>query len=232
MGEQNSVLEKRGDDYQWDDYESNLDPINSAPDHEPLSFLHNDKYIYTYNLLIHKYKRDIQRMNELRNQLVFLLTAMGFFVSFFLSSAFEILLSGGLISFFGCLLLVFLFSDSLILFGIYYKTITNQCEYPGSKFLDEYKNSFQDVFIDLLEECGQLFKIVQHNSKKNEEVYAYLRTPTLTLIICFFIFFFSYILFRMRVESDILWIILILILVIVLLTSFSSLILSKTEEQQ
>lgn len=219
----------RDTDTQWNDYESNLDPINSAPDREPLSFLHNDKYIHTYNLLIHKYKRDIQRMNELRNQLVFLLTAMGFLVSFFLSSAFEILLSRGLISLFGCLLLVLLCSDSFFLFWIYYKTTANQCEYPGSKFLDEYKNSFQGVFIDLREECGQLFKIVQHNSKKNEEVFAYLRRSTLILIICFFIFFFSYISFRMRVESDILWILLILTLVMV---SFSSLILSTTEEQQ
>lgn len=206
MGEQNSVSKERETKTQWDDYESNLDPINNAPDREPLSSLHNDKYIYTYNILIHKYKRDIQRMNELRDQVVLLFTAMGFLVSFFLSSAFKFLF-GGPISFLGYLVIVFLFCNSLILIWVLYNTTKNLCEYPGSKFLDECKNSFQDVVIDLREECRQLSEIIQHNSKKNEKLPTYLIISTFILIICFFIVFFLYIVLRIwEVKSDSPWI--------------------------
>lgn len=222
MGEQNSVLRERETEPQWDDYESNLDPINNVPDREPLSSLHNDKYIYRYYILIHKYKRDIQRMNELRNQVVLLFTAMGFLVSFFLSSAFEFFW-GGPISFLGYLVIVFLFGNSCILIRAFSNTTKNLYEYPGSKFLDECQNSFQDAVTDLREECRQLSEIIQYNSKKNEELPTDLIISTLILVICFFIVFSLYIVFRIwEVESDISWIPLILssIFFIVLYMSF------------
>lgn len=217
MGEQNSVLKEwetephsqiSWDDYEseWDDNEPNLDPINSAPDREHLPSLHNDKYRDTYNLLIHKYKGDVQRLNELRNQSVFLLTAMVFLFSFLLSSAFgifglnatsldhfkQIFLSWGFFFILGYLVVLLLGSGVLILFEIYLKTTIGenyQWEYPGSKFLDECKNPSQDVFIDLREECGQLAQIILHNSKKNEELHEDLIISINILIICFALVF-------------------------------------------
>ena len=202
------------DDYEseWDDNGPNLDPINSAPDREHLLSLHNNKYIYRYNLLIHKYKGDIQRMNELRNQSVFLLTAMVFLCSLALGilglnatswDHFKQILSFSWdpFSILGSLAVGFWGGEFFFLFEIYLKTTIGesyQWEYPGSKFLDECKNPSQDVFIDLREECGQLAQIIQHNSKKNEELHKDLRISIAFFIIVFVLVFSLCIAFLVR----------------------------------
>lgn len=181
-------LGQNGDDYEDTTYEeSNLDPrMDGESDLDP-TYLRDDNHIHS--ILMHQYDREIQRMSGLKNQSIFVFTAIGFLLTILVgvitADWFSLSYLEQVPLFVYIILIVFLFLTiiaSLLVFFNIEKDKKYCWEYPGEEVLDMCKSSSPEIRVNMRVACRTLAQIIEHNAKNNDKSKAILYYAHLFLI--------------------------------------------------
>lgn len=168
-------LGQNGDDYEDTTYEeSNLDPrMDGESDLDP-AYLRDDNHIHS--ILMHQYDREIQRMSGLKNQSIFVFTAIGFLLTILVgvitADWFSLSYLEQVPPFVYIILIVFLLLTiiaSLLVFFNIEKDKKYCWEYPGEEVLDMCKSSSPEIRVNMRGACRTLAQIIEHNAKNNDK---------------------------------------------------------------
>lgn len=181
-------LGQNGDDYEDTTYEeSNLDPrMDGESDLDP-TYLRDDNHIH--NILVHQYDRELLRMSGLKNQSIFIFTAIGFLLTILVgiigSNWFSLSYLERIPWVFYVILVVCLAVTIYYALSVYYKIENDKeywWEYPGNELLDICKSSSPEILVNMRSVCRTLAIIIDHNAKNNNESQILLNKSHFSLI--------------------------------------------------
>lgn len=183
-----SFLPPELNDYEDDSYE-NLSPDEETErESDPEVTANKDgttlpvtpEIEHAYTSLMHRYNFELTRMNSLRTQAVFIITAVGFLITlgvsimganwFKLESLMEIPLPVYLFTSFPVILCVY--NAGRVIASIEKnKSLKNKKEYfwefPPNSYLELCSGNQMDIGIDRRQECRELAEIIIHNDENN-----------------------------------------------------------------
>lgn len=183
-----SFLPPELNDYEDDSYENPIPDEESERESDPeimdggegTTLPATPEIEHAYTSLMHRYNFELTRMNSMRTQSVFIITAIGFLITlgvsimganwFELESLMEIPFIIYLCTFVPVLLCVF--NAGKVIFSIEQnKSLKNKKEYfwefPPNSYLELCSGNQMDIGIDRRQECRELAEIILHNDENN-----------------------------------------------------------------